>query len=74
MQKKSFKYREAMRELNMILDSLQSEDIDVDELSSKVKRATELITICRQKIQNTELEVQNILKKFEEEQEENEKS
>ena len=53
-----------MQELNEILDSLQSEDIDVDELSSKVRRATELIRICRQKIQNTELEVENILKKF----------
>ena len=39
MYKKPFKYRDAMQELNEILDSLQSEDIDVDELSSKVKRA-----------------------------------
>ena len=67
MQKKSFKYKDAMEELNEILDNLQSEDVDVDELSSKVGRATELVKLCRQKIQKTELEVKNILKKFEEE-------
>ena len=74
MQKKSFKYREAVHELNNILEYLQSEDIDVDELTTKVKRATELIKTCRQKIQKTEFEIKNILKKFEaEETIENEK-
>ena len=71
MQKKSFKYKHAMEELNEILDSLQAEDIDVDELSSKVKRATELIKLCRQKIQKTEMEVKDIINKFEEDDKKN---
>ena len=64
MSKKPLKYQDAVGELNEILEDLQQENVDVDELSIKVKRATELITLCKEKIQKTELEVKNILKKF----------
>lgn len=70
MAKKELKYSQAINELQEIVDGLQDEDIDVDELSQKVKRATELISICRDKIQKTEMEVKNILKKFEGEKDE----
>ncbi|MFC1515100.1 exodeoxyribonuclease VII small subunit [Candidatus Omnitrophota bacterium] len=66
MTKKPLKYRDAVDELNAILEDLQQESVDVDELSTKVRRATELIALCKQKIQKTELEVKKILKKFEE--------
>lgn len=65
MSKKIIKYSEAVEELNNILGDLESENIDVDEVSSKVKRAVELIKICREKIENTELEVRKIVKEFE---------
>ena len=68
MTKKPLKYQDAISELNEILEGLQQESVDVDELSSKVKRATELISLCKQKIQKTELEVKKILKKFEEDE------
>jgi exodeoxyribonuclease VII small subunit len=58
------KYGEAMNELNAILEDLESERIGVDELSSKVKKAIELIKLCREKIENTELEVKKIVKEF----------
>jgi len=54
-----------MEELNKILQDLESERTDVDELSQKVKRAVELIQLCRQKIEHTELEVNKIVKDFE---------
>jgi exodeoxyribonuclease VII small subunit len=63
-EKKEIKYSQALSELQQIVEQLQDETIDVDELSSKVKRATELIHICKQKIQNTEMEVETILDKF----------
>ena len=40
MNKKAVKYREAVDELNNILEDLQSEEIDVDEVSEKVKRSS----------------------------------
>ena len=65
MAKKEIKYNDAMKELEGILDGLESERIDVDELSLKVKRAIELIKLCRGKIEDTELEVKKIVKEFE---------
>ncbi len=70
MSKKSLRYSEAMEELTGILSELEAENVDVDELSQKVKRAIELIKLCKQKIQKTEMEVKKIVKEFEEETEE----
>ena len=47
---KSITYKEALRTLEEIIDELQGEDVDVDELSQKVKTATELIKVCKEKI------------------------
>ncbi len=65
MSKKVVKYSDAIGELNAILDDLQSERVDVDEVSVKVKRAVELVNLCREKIEKTELEVRKIVKEFE---------
>ncbi|MBU2102155.1 MAG: exodeoxyribonuclease VII small subunit [Candidatus Omnitrophota bacterium] len=62
MTKKALKYSEAVEELNAILEDLESERVDVDDVSLKVKRAIELIGVCRDKIENTELEVRKIVK------------
>lgn len=64
MSKKAVKYGEAINELNKILSDLESEEIDVDCVSVKVKRAVELIKLCREKIQKTEMEVKEIVKEF----------
>ena len=69
MSKKAIRYNEAISELNSILEGLESERIDVDEVSLKVKRAIELIRLCREKIAKTELEVKKIVKEFEAEKE-----
>jgi len=68
MAKKEIKYLEAMEELNGILEGLQSDSVDVDEVSVKVKRAVELIKMAREKIEKTEFEVKKIVKEFEAEQ------
>lgn len=63
--KKVVKYSEAVLELENILSGLESERIDVDEVALKVKRAVELINLCRERIEKTESEVKNIVKEFE---------
>ena len=60
--KKGILYTEAIEELEEIVSSIENEDVNVDELSVKVKRAAELINICKDKLQNTEEEVNSILK------------
>ncbi|MBL7772106.1 MAG: exodeoxyribonuclease VII small subunit [Chitinophagaceae bacterium] len=58
-------YNEAFEELQLIVVEIESGDISVDELSEKVKRATELIRICKHKLHSTEDHVKEILKELE---------
>jgi exodeoxyribonuclease VII small subunit len=44
---------------------MENGEITVDELSLKVKRAAELIKICKQKLTTTEEDVNQILKELE---------
>lgn len=55
-----FSYDEAMRELQTIVNSLQHDAIKIDDLAQNVKRASELIKLCREKLHQTEKEIQNL--------------
>lgn len=54
-------YGEAMQELEGILSRLRGVDVDIDSLAVDVKRATELIAYCRQRLAGVEEEVDRIL-------------
>ena len=58
------KYREAIERLDGIIGSIESEDIDVDELSLKVKEAVELIRVCKARIDKAEVEVKKVVEDF----------
>lgn len=58
-------YAAAFEELQRILEGLEQGDIDVDELSNKVKRAAELIDFCQKRLRDTELEVKRVVDSFE---------
>lgn len=62
MAKKKISYSEAVAEIEAILNEIENEEADVDVLSTKVKRAAELITNCKQKLNKTEKEIEEILK------------
>ena len=55
-------YTDAFVELQQIVEDIESGQISVDELSEKVKRATELIRICKTKLSSTEEDVNKILR------------
>jgi len=59
------KYTEAFEELQQIVRDMEDGEITVDELSVKVKRAAELIKICKNKLTSTEEDVNLILKELE---------
>ncbi len=50
-------YTAAFEELKEIVDQLENDSISVDELTEKMKRATVLMKICRDKLTKTEEEV-----------------
>lgn len=58
-------YTEAFRQLQVIVAEIESGEISVDELAIKVKKATELIKICRKKLYSTEEDVNKILEDLE---------
>ena len=53
-------YEDAVTELEEILSELSDDDIDVDHLAERVKRATQLVKICRDRIAAARLEVKDI--------------
>lgn len=57
MAKTDISYNDAMAETEKILAELREESIDVDTLTAKVKRASELIELCKAKLRKTEEEV-----------------
>ncbi len=65
----NLKYSQAVKELEGILSGLKEQEIDVDDLSAKVKRAMEIINFCKSKISSTEMEIKSIMKMFEENKE-----
>jgi exodeoxyribonuclease VII small subunit len=62
---KEIKYTAAFDELQQIVEEIESGEISVDELSEKVKRASVLIAICKEKLFKTEDDVNQILKELE---------
>jgi len=54
-------YREAMTELQAILDELERDDVDVDRLADRVARAAALIEICRARIDAARIEVERVV-------------
>ncbi|MFH0948786.1 MAG: exodeoxyribonuclease VII small subunit [Elusimicrobiota bacterium] len=60
-------YSKSLDELQKILTDLESENVEIDKLAEKVKRATELIKMLRSKLKKTEVEIKEIVKEFEEE-------
>lgn len=62
MKEEKIGYAEAIAEIETILGRFNSEEFDVDALASQVKRATELIALCKNKLHVAEEEVAKILK------------
>jgi exodeoxyribonuclease VII small subunit len=58
-------FTDALRELEQILARVEGEQVDLDRLAEELKRAAELLEVCRAKIRRAELEVTQIVQKLE---------
>ncbi|MCK5169495.1 MAG: exodeoxyribonuclease VII small subunit [Bacteroidales bacterium] len=61
MAKKDISYNDAVAEIEEILHQIENEELDIDILSEKVKRVSILLKLCKNKLHQTEEEVQKIL-------------
>ncbi len=58
-------YAEALAELESILTEIEDDAVDVDVLAARVKRAAELLRICRDRITAAKVEVTQIVAELE---------
>ncbi|MFO7828628.1 MAG: exodeoxyribonuclease VII small subunit [Bacteroidales bacterium] len=61
MAKKEISYNDAITEIDDILSKIENEELDIDDLSVKVKRVSTLIKQCKKKLFETEGQVQKII-------------
>ena len=61
---KGITYEEAAKELEVILSELEDDKISVDNLATKVERASKLLKYCSEKLSNTEKKVNEIVDKL----------
>ncbi|AMM50117.1 MULTISPECIES: exodeoxyribonuclease VII small subunit [Hymenobacteraceae] len=55
-------YKQATQELEAILKAIENDDVDVDELTQKVQRSSELIKLCKQKLRTAEDAINQVFK------------
>ena len=55
-------YAQALEELEAILAVLEDNDVDVDKLAAHVQRASQLIELCRDRIGNAKLQIEEVVK------------
>jgi exodeoxyribonuclease VII small subunit len=62
-------YADALAELEAILDELDGDEVDVDVLGARVRRAAELLRLCRSRIAGARFEVEQVVGELEDEAE-----
>lgn len=57
------KYEEAVHQLENIVRRLENNEMDIDELSAELKKAQQLIKLCKDRLTKTDSEIKKILAK-----------
>ena len=58
---KAMKYEEAMKQLEQIVSKMENYELDIDQMSEQLKKAQQLIKLCKDKLVKTDKEIQKIL-------------
>ena len=61
MKKEEITYTPAKVEIEKIVALIESDELDVDQLTKYVKRASELVAFCKKKLSETDEELQKVL-------------
>lgn len=64
----NYSYIDAYNELQNIVAEIETGEANVDELAAKIKRAAELITICKAKLTASEEEVNHLIQQLTQEE------
>lgn len=64
MSNKGINYKDALNRINEIVNTIESGDLDIDDLTAMVKEATKLIGACKDKLHGAETDLQSSLDKL----------
>jgi exodeoxyribonuclease VII small subunit len=57
----TLKYEAAIAELQTIVRKMENDELDIDQMADQLKRAQELIKLCKDKLTKTDIEIKKIL-------------
>lgn len=60
---KDIKYEEAVRQLEKIVDKMESGELNIDSMAAQLKKAQELVKLCKDKLKRTDADIQKLLEK-----------
>ena len=63
MVRKDLKYEEAMATLEQIVARMENNELDLDIMSEELKKAKQLIKLCKDKLTKTDQEIRKLLNK-----------
>jgi len=55
------KYEEALKELEQIVSRMENNEVGIDEMTTQLKRAKQLIKLCRDRLTKTDEEIKKML-------------
>ena len=58
---KELKYEAAIAELQTIVRKMENDEHDIDQMAEQLKRAQQLIKLCKDKLTKTDTEIKKIL-------------
>ena len=61
MVRKDLKYEEAMATLEQIVARMENNELDLDTMSEELKKAQQLIKLCKDKLTKTDQEIRKFL-------------
>lgn len=56
------KYEEAIKELETIVSQIEQNELDIDQLTERLKEAQKLIKLCKDKLYTTDEQIKAMLK------------
>ena len=57
----NIKYEEALAQLETIVRKMENDELDIDQMSDQLRRAQQLIKLCKDKLTKTDEEIKKIL-------------
>jgi exodeoxyribonuclease VII small subunit len=61
MAKKEIGFNQAVKQIEEILKNIEEGEPDIDRLSDNIRKAAELIRICRRRLRETEEKIDGII-------------